>query len=419
LGWLARMLATLSRALLMSRSILRLPEHSRFAGGRNDLLLAPRYCTVNVGPILLNDFKRQWDDTGTDVLAAVSRVGASGWYVLGDSVRKFEANLEAFLGAGFCTGCASGLDAIELALRALELSPGARVLTTPLSAFATTLAIVRAGGVPVFVDVDASGNLDLELCDALLATRADITAMVPVHLYGHPLALDRLKQLSERHRLHVVEDCAQAIGASYGGQAVGTVGSLAALSFYPTKNLGAMGDGGGGIGIDTSLKSVCASLRNYGQSARYVHDRLGLNSRLDELHAAILGSAFLPRLAHWTQRRREIATRYCSGITHQAVRVLLPPTGGSSVWHLFPVCVAAAQRDAFQAHLEQRGVQTGIHYPKLIPDQAALRAVAYEVHGSLDNARTIAGSQVSLPIHPYLADAEIDYVIRAVNDWQS
>src|SRR5688572_19225144 len=187
-------------------------------------------------PILLNDFRRQWLDTGDEVLAAVSRVGESGWYILGKAVAGFEAALAASLGASFCVGCASGMDAIEIALRALDIVPGSVVLTTPLSAFATTLAIVRAGGTPLFVDVDDSGNIDLELCEQLLGSRDDVRFMVPVHLYGHALDLERLEELKARHRLQIVEDCAQAIGAGSGHRKVGTVGALATVSFYPTKN---------------------------------------------------------------------------------------------------------------------------------------------------------------------------------------
>lgn len=367
--------------------------------------------------ILLNDFKRQWADTGADALAAVQRVGESGWYVLGGEVTRFETLLASELGAGFCVGCASGLDAIEIALRALDLQPGTRVLTTPLSAFATTLAIVRAGGIPVFADVDETGNLDLERAAEHLSKRRDITFMVPVHLYGHALDLQRLGQLKTQFGLRVVEDCAQAIGASSGGQLAGSVGDLAAVSFYPTKNLGALGDGGAVFGRDASAKAICESLRNYGQSARYVHDRLGLNSRLDELHAAILAGAFLPKLGAWTKRRREIAARYRDCIRHPEVQSMPAPRAEGSVWHLFPVLVPPARRAAFQAHLQANGVQSAIHYPTLIPDQAALNGVPFEVLGELTRARQIASSVVSLPIHPYLSDDELERVAAAVHAW--
>jgi dTDP-3-amino-3,4,6-trideoxy-alpha-D-glucose transaminase len=368
--------------------------------------------------VLLNDFKRQWEETGVDVMAAVARVGESGWYILGQSVERFEAELATTVSQRFTVGCASGLDAIEIALRALALPAGARVLTTPLSAFATTLAIVRAGGVPVFVDVDARGNLDLALCERLLESRSDIKYAVPVHLYGSPLDLSRLQQLKQGFGLRIVEDCAQAIAASSAGAAVGSVGELAALSFYPTKNLGALGDAGAVATNDGDLAEACRSLRNYGQSTRYVHDRLGLNSRLDELHAAILASAFLPRLAAWTTRRREIAARYLEGLSHPQVQPLLTLDGNAgAVWHLFPVRVAATARQSFRDHLQRAGVQSAVHYPGLIPDQEAMRETPFEVATELTHARAIAAGEVSLPIHPHLDDDDVARVVAAVNGW--
>jgi dTDP-3-amino-3,4,6-trideoxy-alpha-D-glucose transaminase len=367
--------------------------------------------------VLLNDFQRQWDETGEAVLAACRQVGESGWYILGSSVASFERALATQLSLRFSVGCASGLDAIELALRALELPAGARVLTTPLSAFATTLAIVRAGGVPVFADVDARGNLDLARCEQVLADRRDIRFAVPVHLYGHPLDLAQLARLKQRFDLRVVEDCAQAIGARSAGRLAGTVGDLAAFSFYPTKNLGALGDGGAVAGDAEAHRDACQSLRNYGQSSRYVHDRLGLNSRLDELHAAILESALLPRLPAWTARRRAIAGHYLQALSHPEVRPLAPAAGAEPVWHLFPVVVPAARREDFQEHLRRAGVQTAVHYPRLIPDQQALRATAFEVVGELPRAVELAGGEVSLPIHPHLRDDEAQRVIAAVNSW--
>lgn len=367
--------------------------------------------------ILLNDFKRQWDETGPAVMAAVKQVGESGWYVLGDSVTRFEHALASTVGRGFAVGCASGLDAIELGLRALALPPGARVLTTPLSAFATTLAIVRAGGVPVFVDVDGRGNLDLGLCERLLESRPDISYAVPVHLYGHPVDLQHLARIKHRFGLAIVEDCAQAITAGSEGRIAGTVGDLAAFSFYPTKNLGALGDGGAVVGDLETLRDACQSLRNYGQSTRYVHTRLGLNSRLDEVHAAVLESAFMPRLVEWTARRRQIAARYLAGLSNARARPLTVDPDAQPVWHLFPVLVPAERRQRFQDHLRDAGIQTAIHYPRLIPDQEALKQAPHEVVGDLSRATEIANGEVSLPIHPYLRDDEADRVIAAVNSW--
>lgn len=368
--------------------------------------------------VQLNDFRRLWADAGADVLAAIAAVGERGWYVLGPEVRGLEAALAGRFGRTQAVGCASGLDAIELALRALELAPGARVLTTPLTAFATTLAIVRAGGVPVFVDVDPHGLLDLDRCAEALEEDPGLRAMVPVHLYGHALDLARLEALRDRFGLLLVEDCAQSIGAVWRGRPAGSVGQLAATSFYPTKNLGALGDGGAVAGDDPALAERCRALRDYGQTERYLHAHLGLNSRLDELHAAVLARAFLQRLEGWTARRRAIAAAYQAAIRNPRVRLPGSPAGSEGVWHLFPVQVPAALRGSFTRHLSARGVQTGVHYPRLVPHQPALAGAPHEVWGSLARAETLAATEVSLPIHPYLEDREIERVVEAVAGWE-
>jgi dTDP-3-amino-3,4,6-trideoxy-alpha-D-glucose transaminase len=371
----------------------------------------------SASPIPLNDFVAQWREIRADATAAVERVGESGWLVLGREVSAFEAELASHAGLSHAVGCANGLDALEISLRALGIAPGDRVLTTPLSAFATTLAVVRAGGVPVFVDVDASGLLDLDACARLLDTRRDVRFLLPVHLYGHALDLARLAALRRIHDLRVVEDCAQAIGARSRGAPVGSVGSAAGTSFYPTKNLGCMGDGGAVLTNDRALADAARCLRDYGQSAKYVHSALGLNSRLDELQAAILRSALLPRLDRFTARRRDVAAAYREGLRNPALVVPPAPAGSESVWHLFPVLVEG-ERARFKAHLDAAGVGSGLHYPTLIPDQEALAGVPAEVVGALPNARRFAEREISLPIHPYLEDRDVARVVDACNGWR-
>ena len=368
--------------------------------------------------VLLNDFRAQWRDIRSDAIAALERVGESGWLILGDEVRTFEEQLARFWDAKHAVGCANGLDALEIALRVLGLRPGDKVLTTPLSAFATTLAIVRAGGVPVFVDIDESGLIDLSSCAAALERHRDMRHFVPVHLYGHAVDAAELERLRSHYDLALVEDCAQAIGAKSGNRPVGTTGQIAATSFYPTKNLGAMGDGGALLCSDDALAETARTLRDYGQSSKYVHSRLGMNSRLDELQAAIMRSALLPRLSDATARRRVIAQRYRDGIHNTAVRVVPTPANSASVWHLFPVRIAA-DRDGFRAHLQKHGVASGIHYPQTIPDQPALADVPNAlIVGDLTHACAFAREEVSLPMHPYLTDAEVDVVIKACNTWR-
>jgi len=365
-------------------------------------------------------FERQWAEIGDDVLAAVSEVGASGWYIQGERLRLFEAALAKTCGRAFAAGCGNGLDAIEIALRCLGLRAGEPVLTTPMSAFATTLAIHRAGGKAVFVDVDASGQLDLELARHCLEAHPEIRFCVPVHLYGHCLDLPALRRLREDFDLEIVEDGAQAIGAGWGEEVVGDVGRILATSFYPTKNLGAMGDGGALLTDSPALAESARSLRDYGQTSKYVHAVMGLNSRLDEMQAAILLRAMLPRLPGWTARRREHAERYLGGLSNSWVRPLPVPSGSRSVWHLFPVEVVDGQRDALLAYLRSQQVMAHIHYPLTIPDQPALQGSAelMTCFDPLPRARALAANELSLPITPDLGAHEVDRVIEVVNAWR-
>lgn len=363
---------------------------------------------MNPQSILMNDFGRLWAETSEDVHRAVEETGASGWYVLGEQVKAFEANLAQCWRATHAVGTASGLDAIEIALRACGVQPGDKVLTTPMSAFATTMAIVRLGAIPVFCDTDSNGLIDLSEARSTLLAIAGIRYLVPVHLYGFPLEAAKLKALIEEFSLTCVEDCAQSI------LACSLTGHAAATSFYPTKNLGALGDGGAAITNDPSLAVRMRRLRDYGQSAKYVHAEVGWNSRLDELQAAILNHAFLPRLAGWTARRREIAARYSRGWKRADIR-LAKDVATEACWHLFPIYTD--HKASLIVHLRATGVGCGEHYPIVIPDQPAMRDVNHAVYGDLPNARRVAGQQLSLPIHPYMTDAEVDRVLEAVEMW--
>jgi dTDP-4-amino-4,6-dideoxygalactose transaminase len=368
--------------------------------------------------ILQNDFKRQWKFVEERVLGAVRRVGASGRYILGKEVEAFEIMLAEFWGVSHAVGTASGLDAIEIGLRCLDLQPGDKVLTTPLSAFATTLAILRAGGMPLFVDVDDFGGIDLRQCRQLLEKDRSIRFFVPVHLYGIPLQMQELARLKEDFHLQIVEDCAQSIGAAYPGIKTGTVGQVAATSFYPTKNLGAFGDAGALLTKDAVLAEKAKTLRNYGQTEHYVHAALGLNSRLDEVHAAVMHDALLPNVATWTEARRRVARKYLAQITHPSIQLLSPAREMEPSWHLFPVLAGEGLRDQLRGYLESCGIMTGIHYPRLICDQAALGKGSWEAAMEPVNARRFVSCELSLPIHPFLADQEVDTVIAACNAWK-
>lgn len=369
--------------------------------------------------ILLNDFARQWKVVESRVLAAIQRVGSSGRYILGPEVAEFEKALAEFWGVSHAVGVGNGMDALEIALRCLDLRPGEKVLTTPLSAFATTLAILRGGGVPVFVDVDDNGNLDLDLCRETLKRDRSIRFMLPVHLYGNPLDLEKLTALKADYELIVVEDCAQAIGARHGGRTVGSVGQASGTSFYPTKNLGALGDGGALLTNDPAIAERAKTVRNYGQTAQYLHQEVGLNSRLDEIQAAVLREAFLPMLPGWIRRRTEIASKYQQGIRNDLIK--LPPVNPASeaAWHLFPTLLAENQRDRFRSHLKSGGILTGIHYPRSIPAQPACQSIpGFGQSSPAVQAASICKREVSLPIHPFLTDDEVERVIAACNQWQ-
>jgi dTDP-3-amino-3,4,6-trideoxy-alpha-D-glucose transaminase len=359
--------------------------------------------------VAANDFARQWEDVGADVIAAIERVGRSGWLVLGEEVRGFERELAAWWGVTHAVGVASGLDALEIALRCAGVAPGDRVLTTPLTAFATTLAILRAGAEPVWCDVDDSGGMDLDVAAGALARDGAIRAVLPVHLYGHPINPSRLEALAAEHDVVVVEDCAQCTGARRDGRPTGTAGRVSATSLYPTKNLGAMGDGGVVLTDDDGVAARARALRDYGQDRRDHHVEAGLNSRLDELHAAILRTALLPRLDGWLRRRAAVAGRYAQALDGSSLRPVRP-TGGTSANHLFAVEALDGDPASHAQRLAAAGVTVGRHYPVLCPDQPVCASVGIAV-GDLPTARRLAARELSLPLHPYLTDAEVDHVI--------
>lgn len=362
-------------------------------------------------PVAANDFARQWDDLRGDALEAIDRVGRSGWLILGEEVASFEREFAEWWGVSHAVGVASGLDALEIGLRCSGIEPGDRVLTTPLTAFATTLAVLRVGAEPVWCDVDRSGGLDLDRVEVALRRDDRIRAILPVHLYGHPLNPADLERLARDHGVAVLEDCAQSAGAERNDRPTGLAGLAAGVSLYPTKNLGAMGDGGVLLTKDEEVVQQARALRDYGQTSRYVHSELGLNSRLDELHAAILRSALLPRLTGWLKRRGEIAASYAEALGESSLRPI-EATAGSSAHHLFPVEVVGADPDQVAGRLRERGISVGHHYPFLCPDQPAV-AGRGEALDSLEVARAISRQELSLPIHPYLSDGEMEAVIDA------
>lgn len=360
-------------------------------------------------PIPLCDLRPQHGGLRPEIEAAFRRVLDRSWFILGEEVRRFEAELAAYLGAAYAVGVGSGTEAIHLALRALDVRPGARVLTAPNSAVPTACAIAEAGAVPCFADVDPRTGL---LDPARVAEKLDpdVAAIVVVHLYGRCVPLDRILELAGAKGIPVIEDAAQAHGARWKGKRAGTLADLGCFSFYPSKNLGALGDGGAVVSGRPGLEERLRQLRNYGQRDRYRHVTLGFNSRLDELQAALL-RVKLPHLDRWNRRRSEIAATYRRRLS--GLPLLLPPEEEpeESVHHLFVVRVA--RRDAVRAGLEQLGVETQVHYPIPIHLQEAFVPLGGK-RGDFPVAERRAEQILSLPLFPELTAEQQERVVQAL-----
>ena len=350
---------------------------------------------------------------GTDrdaIRAAIDRVLERGWFILGPEVSAFEAEFAAASGARYAVGVGTGTDAIALTLRALGLRPGDEVITAPVSAAFSALAIVMAGARPVFADIDPV-RLTLDPAAAAAAVTSRTAAVLPVHLYGQPADMPAFMAMARRHNLAVVEDACQAHLATSAGQPVGTVGAAGAFSFYPTKNLGALGDGGAVITNDEALADRLKRLRNGGQTSPYHHTEFGVNSRLDDVQAAIL-RARLPGLAAATTRRRQLAARYRAGLAGAPVAVP-PECDAGHVYHLFPV--RAADRDGLRRHLDTEGIGSLVHYPIPLPRQPVFADLHSPVCPVADR---LCEDVCSLPLHPQLTDQDVDRVASAIQAWR-
>ena len=349
-------------------------------------------------------------EDGPDVRRAIDRVVNRGWFVLGPEVEAFEAEFAEASGAAHAIGVGNGTDAIALILRALDIGAGDEVITAAVSAAYSALAIMMAGARPVFADVDPE-RLTIDPAAVERAITPRTRAILPVHLYGQPADMAAVARIASRHGLAIVEDCCQAHLATSEGRPVGAIGAAGAFSFYPTKNLGALGDGGAVVTNDRALADRVARLRNGGQSDRYRHLEPGINSRLDDMQAAVL-RARLPRLPSWTARRRALAARYRRRLEGAPVDPF-PERDPGHVYHLF--VVRSADRDGLQAHLAASGIETLIHYPIPIPRQPAL---AQEHPDDCPVAVRTCGAILSLPLHPALRDDEVDEIAAAVHAFQ-
>lgn len=343
-----------------------------------------------------------------EIDAAITRVLGSGTYILGAEVGAFEAEFARYAGARHAVAVANGTDALTLALRALDITAG-EVITTPLTALATIAGIVAAGATPVVCDVDPD-TLTLDPASVERALSANTRAIVPVHLYGGAADLDRLAAIARAHSLRLIEDCAQAPGARWRDRVVGTIGDIGCFSFYPTKNLGALGDGGMAVTNDDAVAERLRRLRQYGWDAARISQEAGTNSRLDEIQAAVLRTK-LPRLDADNARRRQIALRYDRGLQGLPVVAVRPHLHAAPVYHLY--VVRLRERARILGELEAQGVRAGVHYARLVNAEPGF-AGRVRRGDSLPVAEEAAATVVSLPMYPQLTDAQVDGVITAV-----
>jgi dTDP-4-amino-4,6-dideoxygalactose transaminase len=362
----------------------------------------------------MNDFKAEPDELLAAESKAAERVIRSGWYILGSEVERFESLFAAWAGLPRAAGVGNGMDALEIGLRAAGIGTGNEVITTPMTAFATVLAIIRSGTVPVLADINPdTAVLDIASAERCLSPKT--RAVLLVHLYGRIHDMNLWTSFCADKGIALIEDCAQALGARWNGSPAGSFGLFGAFSFYPTKNLGALGDGGAVSMSTVELDARVRMLRNYGQRIRYFHDEIGLNSRLDEIQAAILAER-MRWLDRFIARRREIARLYDAGITNPAVRLLSsPPDAKNHSYHLY--VVLCEERDRLSAYLKDCGIETYVHYPVPIHFQKPTRSITRDRMG-LPAAERYARTCLSLPCHPQLSQSDVQAVIDAVNHFR-
>lgn len=357
------------------------------------------------------DLQSITDSFEPQITQAAARVIASGWYLHGEETRNFEREFAHFCNAPHCVSVANGLDALYLALaakRTLDTSwhDGDEVIVPAMTFVATAQAVLRAGLTPVLVDVDDNALIDTHHLEEALSPRTK--AIIPVHLYGQSVVMPPLRDFAEEHHLFLLEDAAQA----HGGNGIATHAHATAFSFYPGKNLGALGDGGALVTRDEELAERVRTLANYGASEKYCHQYQGINSRLDEIQAAIL-RVKLRRLHTDNLRRQTIAQAYCQGISNPHIR-LLAQRPEHSVWHIFPVFTP--QRENLRQHLEAMGIQSLIHYPLALQQQPAIAPACRQI-GNLAHATDIAAHELSIPISPVMSDHDVRQVIDALNSY--
>lgn len=345
----------------------------------------------------------------SDFEAAFNRVLNSGWFVLGSELEAFEAEFAQYCEVKYCVGVGNGMEALHLLLEAYDIGPGDEVIVPSHTFIATWLAVTKCGAIPIPIEPDIQTyNMDPARLEAVITTRT--RAIIPVHLYGQPADMDPINEIAGRHGLVVIEDAAQAQGARYKGRKVGSLGHAAGTSFYPGKNLGALGDGGAILTDDLYVADRVRRLRNYGSDRKYHHEVIGYNSRLDELQAALLRIK-LRKLDDWNRRRAEISGFYMQQLKDCELILPFVPEGIDPVWHLF--VIRMENREGVQARLHEYGINTMIHYP--IPPHRQ-KCYAVQSWNALPICEMLADEILSLPIYPSMTSEEVDYVVSALKE---
>ncbi len=358
------------------------------------------------------DLKAQYQPISEEMVNAVRGVFESGRYYLGDNVKLLEQEIAEYCGAKYGIGVNSGTDAIWLALRALGVGEGDEVITTPFTFVATTEVIALLGAKPVYVDIDpAMFNLDASLIEAKITERTK--AILPVHLYGQPADISKIREIADRHGLRVVYDGAQAIGAEASGKPVGAYGDAVTLSFFPTKNLGGVGDGGMILTNSSELAEELRTLRFHGSGGSYFYKRVGYCSRLDELQAAILRTK-LPHLAKWNETRRRNAAEYRELLSGMPITLPQEAAGMKHIYHQFTT--RSAERDALKDFLKAREIDTGVYYPSPLHLEEAYKYLGYKP-GDLPEAERACREVLSLPVFPEMTDQQLAHVIGSIRSF--
>lgn len=362
--------------------------------------------------IPLVDLTAQYHSIKEEIDAAVHATLESGQFILGPAVAGFEESIAAYLGVEHAIGLASGTDALVLALRALDISAGDEVIIPAYTFFATAGTVMSVGATPVFVDIDPiSYQIDVAQIQKRITSKTKV--IIPVHLYGHPADMDPILELARAHTLKVIEDNAQAFGSTYRGRKTGTVGDIGCLSFFPTKNLGAFGDGGMVVTNDAALAERMRMLRTHGWKKKYYSEEVGYNSRLDAMQAAIL-QAKLPHVDGWNEKRREIARRYSDQLAGLGVTIPIECEWARHVFHLY--VIRSSKRDELQAFLKQCGIASEVYYPVPPHLSAACHRLGYK-EGHFPHAEQASRESLALPLYPELTEAQQDEVIEKVTEF--